>query len=80
MCNVSVDSLLEDRDTSGSRTFLYVTMVPQRITLHTAARGEWQVAVLQDGRYSLDIHCRVWSRREAALFNILSVFNDVLYI
>ena len=46
MCNVSGDSLSEGRDTSASRTFLYVTMAPLRITLHTAARGEWRVAVL----------------------------------
>ena len=41
MCNASGDSLLEGRDTSSSRTFLYVTMAQLRITLHTTTRGEW---------------------------------------
>ena len=41
MCNVSGDSLLEGRDTSASRTFLYVMMAPPRITLHTTTRCEW---------------------------------------
>ena len=41
MCNVSGDSLLEGRDTSASRTFIYMTMAQLRITLHTTTRGEW---------------------------------------